>query len=82
MIKLLTAVPIDDYKIEVSFDDGVNGVLDMRPRLFGPIFEALKDPALFKQATVDEFGALCWPNGADQAPDALHDQLQNQAKAA
>lgn len=24
---------------------------------------------------IDEFGAVCWPNGADLAPDAMHDEL-------
>jgi len=27
------------------------------------------------QVSLDEFGAPCWPNGADLAPDALHEQL-------
>jgi hypothetical protein len=24
---------------------------------------------------VDEFGAVCWPNGLDLAPDAMHEEL-------
>ncbi len=39
------------------------------------VFEPLKDESLFSQVAVDEFGAVCWPNGADLAPDALHDRL-------
>ena len=82
MFKLLSVLPLDGYRVEVCFDDGVNGVVDLSSRLFGPVFEALKDQALFMQATVDEFGAVCWPNGADLAPDALHEQLRNSAQAA
>jgi len=36
------------------------------------MFEPLKDAAFFAQAKVDEFGAVCWPNGVDLAPDALY----------
>jgi hypothetical protein len=24
---------------------------------------------------MDEFGAVCWPNGLDLAPDAMHSEL-------
>lgn len=41
----------------------------------GPVFEPLKDESLFNQVSVDEFGAPCWPNGADLAPDAIYAEL-------
>ncbi len=47
----------------------------MSDRLFGPMFEPLKDPEFFAQVTVDEYGAPTWPNGADLAPDAIYRQL-------
>ena len=47
----------------------------MRSGCLARLFEPLKDPDLFAQAKVDEFGATCWPNGADLAPDALYRQL-------
>ena len=62
---------LEEFRIEVTFSDGVHGVVDLKDRLFGPLFEPLRDPVLFAQAFVDEFGAVCWPNGADLAPDAL-----------
>ena len=34
------------------------------------------DPDFFSQLKVDEFGAICWPNGADLAPDAIHKKLK------
>jgi hypothetical protein len=30
--------------------------------------------------TVDEFGAVCWPNGPDLAPDAMHSQLAGESE--
>jgi hypothetical protein len=71
-----TVRPLDNYQLEVTFDDGTNGVVSLKDRLFGPVFEPLRDPAMFRQVTVDEFGAICWPNGADLAPDALYEQLR------
>ena len=66
---------LDGHRVHVQFDDGVCGEVDLSDRLFGSVFEPLKDIELFSQVTVDEFGAVCWPNGADLAPDALYRRL-------
>jgi hypothetical protein len=67
---------LDNYRLEVVFDDGTSGVVGLEDRLFGVVFEPLRDPTLFGTAFVDEFGAVCWPNGADLAPDALYEQIR------
>jgi len=67
--------PRSDYRLYVEFDDGVTGVVDLEDRLFGPVFEPLKDPEVFRQVEIDEFGVVCWPSGADLAPDALRSEL-------
>ena len=72
----ITRIQIEpNYQLRVEFSDGLTGTVDLSSRLFGPIFEPLKDPAIFAQAHIDEFGAITWPNGADLAPDALHTTL-------
>lgn len=67
-----------DYVLAVTFDDGTHGEISLADRLFGPMFEPLKDPAFFAQAKVDEFGAICWPNEADIAPDALYRKIKSE----
>jgi hypothetical protein len=71
--------PLAGYRLEITFDDGVGGVVCLHDRLFGPMFEPLRDAEVFQQVAVDEFGAVCWPNGADLAPDALYDRLRTAA---
>jgi Protein of unknown function (DUF2442) len=71
-----------DWQLEVAFSDGTRGVVSLKKSLFGPVFEPLKDPTYFAQAMIDEFGAVCWPNGADLAPDALYDQIKAATKVA
>lgn len=71
-----------DSTLEVAFSDGVRGLVCMKDRLFGPMFEPLRDPNLFAQADIDEFGVIYWPNGADLAPDALHERLRTAASVA
>ncbi|MEK9497836.1 DUF2442 domain-containing protein [Photorhabdus sp. P32] len=38
---------------------------------------SLKEQKFFAQARVDECGAVCWPNDADLAPDALYKKLKS-----
>ncbi|MBI5637285.1 MAG: DUF2442 domain-containing protein [Nitrospinae bacterium] len=78
MEKVVSVKALDGYRLEVAFSDGVQGIVPLKDRLFGPIFEPLKDAVFFQKAAVDEFGVICWPNGADLAPDALHDALKAQ----
>ena len=64
------------WKLEVAFSDGTCGIVSLQESLWGPVFEPLNDPDYFAQVMVDEFGAICWPNGADLAPDALYEEIK------
>jgi len=70
--------PLAGYRLAVAFEDGVAGTIELESELFGSVFAPLRDEALFFQVSLDEFGAPCWPNGADLAPDAIYSQLTGQ----
>ncbi|NTV67898.1 MAG: DUF2442 domain-containing protein [Chlorobaculum sp.] len=63
---------IGDYKVWLSFNDGTQGEVDLESELYGEIFEPLKDVAFFKSFTL-EGHTLSWSNGADFAPEFLHE---------
>ena len=77
MDKVVAIRVLPDFEIEAVFDDGGKGVVKLKDRLDGPMFEPLRDPVFFAQARIDEWGVICWPNGADLAPDALYDAFKN-----
>ncbi len=77
MERIISAKPLKDYRIDILFDDGTKGIISIKDRLFGPVFEPIKDPDFFSQLSVDEFGVICWPNGADIAPDAIYQKLKS-----
>ena len=79
--KILEVQALPGYRLEVSFEDGSHGSIDLSDRLTGPIFEPLRNPKLFGQVKIDEFGAICWPNGADLAPDAMYEKLKRRVEA-
>ena len=63
------------HRIHVTFNDGAEATLDFRQWLDGPIFEPLKDTTYFRRFFIDG-GTVVWPNGADIAPETLHDAVQ------
>lgn len=75
MPNLVAVAALADFTLSVQFDDGTSGTISLRDRLFGPVFEPLREVAVFRQVYVDEFGAIAWPNGADLAPDAVYERL-------
>ena len=68
---------IKEYTVELTFDDLRKGVVDLRPYLGRGVFKELLDKRKFHQMKVDaELGTICWPNGADIAPDTLYGEAE------
>ncbi len=74
--KIIEAHYRNDYTVWLRFEDGVEGEVDLEAELWGDIFEALQDKAVFKTLRFDqELETLVWPNGADFAPEFLYQKL-------
>ena len=67
---------VGGHVVWLRFRDGTSGEIDLGPALRGPVFEPLRNPAVFRQFAIHpEFHTLVWPNGADLAPEFLHDNV-------
>jgi hypothetical protein len=72
---------ITDFRIlrhgvlRLTFSDGLEGEVDMRERLWGPVFERVRTPAGFREAFLED-GAICWPGEVDFAPDTLYERVR------
>jgi len=69
--------PLGGHRLYLKFDDGVHGEVDVAQFVhFDGVFEELRDPARFAEVRVDpDLGTICWPNGADLAPDMLYAKI-------
>ena len=75
--KVIEVRSLEGYKLWLRFQDGVSGTVDLSAELWGPMFEPLKDMALFNQAAIHpELETVIWPNGADLAPEFLYQAAQ------
>ena len=64
-----------DRKLELTFEDGLEAVVDMDCVLksYTGVFAPLLDENYFQLVRVDpELGTIVWPNGADVCPDVLY----------
>jgi len=74
---VVQVTPLPDYKIQVTFNDGVVGIEDLKPHIFGrdgTVFSQLRDPKEFARPYI-VLGAVTWPCGVDIAPDALWERI-------
>lgn len=67
--------PLDGYRLEIEFEDGVVGVVDVNERVkLTGVFAPLGSRDEFVRVTVNrELGTVCWPCGADLDPDVLYE---------
>ena len=51
--RLERAEYLRDYKIQVTFDDGLEGIIDLEGELWGELFEPLRNTGVFRRFRVD-----------------------------
>jgi len=79
MLELVHAEYVQDHTISVKFNNGAEGLVDLTEALWGPVFEPLKDPAVFKRFEVsDVIHTIRWENDADLAPEYIYDKMVEQ----
>ena len=62
------------YQLRLTFDDGITKDVNLQDELYGEVFEPLKDEGFFRQVKVNTAtNTIEWPNGADFAPEFLHE---------
>lgn len=71
------AAYLHDYVIWLRFNDGTEGEVDLEGELEGEVFDPLKDVEQFKKFRVHpEIETIVWENGADLAPEFLHEHMK------
>jgi hypothetical protein len=74
---VIEARSVSGFVVWLKLRDGTAGEIDLSSELTGPVFESLREPAVFRQSQIHpEFQTLVWPNGADFAPEFLHDNVR------
>jgi hypothetical protein len=74
ILRVVDAEVCGDYALRLTFNDGSRKSVNVLPLLEGVVFRPLLDPGHFARVKLDPVcGTVVWPNGADLAPEALHE---------
>jgi hypothetical protein len=70
--------PQEDYTLNIVFENGEKGVLDMKPILNFGVFQRLKKYEIFQQVRVG-FDTIEWECGVDLDPEFIYANCTAQA---
>jgi hypothetical protein len=79
---LVLAEPVIHGVLKVAFDDGFEGVVDLRPLIAkGKVFAWLATPAHFASLQIDEHGhSISWTDSTGYVIDLSADSLRRDAE--
>ena len=72
MVKITKVQVLKNYRLEVAFDDGVCGVVDLSNLVGKGVFDLWRDPQAFELVRIGPFGELAWGDKIDLCSDALY----------
>ncbi len=72
VMKILAAHPLPDFRLRLSFSDGIDAVVDVSDIAGRGVFDAWLQSGVFEEVSVTDYGALSWPGDLDLCPDALY----------
>lgn len=76
MDKIISAIPLKNYRIKILTDGGISGVFDVKPYLRGGAFKELIEEAYFLMVRPAHHG-ISWPNGQDFSADTIVWDIKN-----
>ncbi|NTW69942.1 MAG: DUF2442 domain-containing protein [Chlorobiaceae bacterium] len=79
MLEVTKAEYIEEYRIQITFNNGSSGVVDLKDALWGTMFETLRDYNAFRKFELsDVVHTIRWENDADLAPEYLYKKMVEQ----
>ena len=72
MKKISEVKVLQGYRLELVFDNGARGVVDLSGLVGKGVFAIWRDRRIFEQVQIGSFGELVWGDQIDLCPDALY----------
>lgn len=76
MDKIVKAIPLENYRIEILTSSGISGIFDVKPYLRGSAFQELVDEAYFRTVRPAHYG-IAWPHKQDFSADTIIWDMEN-----
>jgi len=63
---------LDQYRLDLTFDDGTRGTVDLGDLVGKGVFAVWRDYGAFERVRIGSSGELIWDDQIDLCPDALY----------
>jgi len=70
--KISKVKALQNYHLELEFDNGVSGTVDVSYLVGKGVFTLWRDRSTFEQVRIGSSGELVWGDQIDLCPDALY----------
>jgi hypothetical protein len=78
MHKITNAKVLQNYKVELEYDDGRHGIVDLSYLAGKGVFSLWNDYDEFLKVKIGSSGELLWNDQVDLCPDSLYLKITNQ----
>jgi hypothetical protein len=78
MRKITHVTVLDNYQLELNYDDGMMGIVDLSHLAGKGVFSLWDDYDVFRGVKIGTSGELVWNDQVDLCPDSLYLKLTNQ----
>lgn len=72
MRKISKVRVLPGYRLDLEFDDGVSGTVDLSENVGKGVFALWRDPLTFERVRTGSSGELVWDDRIDLCPKALY----------
>jgi hypothetical protein len=72
MRRIIKVKALSGYRLDLEFDDGVSGTVDVSEAVGKGVFAVWRDPLVFERVRIGSSGELNWDDQVDLCPDALY----------
>ena len=72
MHKVIEVNVLDRYRLDLRFEDGTHGAVDLSHLVGKGVFRKWEDYQAFRQVKIGPAGELAWGDDLDLCPDALY----------
>jgi hypothetical protein len=76
MHRIVSARPLPGYRLDLRFEDGVEGEVDLAHLVGKGVFAKWQDPAEFQRVFIGpESHTVAWPGEIDLCPESLYEDV-------
>lgn len=79
MPRIVKVLPLVEYRLRLSFDDGVEGEVDLSDLVGNGVFAFWRDRREFVRVAIGSGGELSWGDQVDLCPDAMYLRVTGKA---